>query len=149
VLRVAAGVLASAAGNVLVAQRPAGKPLAGAWEFPGGKLAAGETPLAALVRELREELAIEVRLARFLLTYTHGAGDAAVQLNIWRVLAWLGEPRGLEGQVLRWQPVDELLANGLLSADAPIVAALQKTARVNQLGIESCWGGGVSVGAER
>jgi 8-oxo-dGTP diphosphatase len=146
-LQVAVGVLGNAAGDVLVAQRPAGKALAGAWEFPGGKLAAGETPLAALVRELHEELAIEVQLARFLMSYAHGSGAAAVRLYIWRVLAWAGEPRGSEGQPLRWQPVAELLAAGLLSADAPIVAALQAATPVNQLAIEPCWGcGGAAVG---
>lgn len=139
-LRVAVAVLANDAGQVLVSRRPEGKALAGAWEFPGGKLVAGETPLTALVRELREELAIQVRLARFLLTYAHGAGDAAVRLYVWRILVWSGQPRGAEGQPLRWQPVGQLLANGLLTADAPIVEALQSRSRVNSLGVEPCWG---------
>lgn len=133
------GVLGNAAGQVLISQRPAGKALAGAWEFPGGKLLEGEAPLAALRRELREELDIELRLARHLVTYTHGRADARLQLYVWRVLVWSGTPRGAEGQTLRWLSAGELLDAGLLGADAPIVAALERPAAVMQLDWERCW----------
>ena len=123
-LHVVAGVLVDIAGRVLLAQRTAGRHLAGAWEFPGGKVAPGETPLAALVRELREELGIEVLTAEPLLRHRHAYPGRTVMLDTWRVTRFDGEPRGLEGQPLRWEAVDRLLAAGLLEADRPIVAAL-------------------------
>jgi 8-oxo-dGTP diphosphatase len=138
-LRVAAGVLQDSVGRVLVSLRPVGKPQAGAWEFPGGKLATAETPLQALSRELEEELGIRVLLARHLLRYEHAEHNTRpVQLHVWRVLAWSGEPLGREGQALQWLAPAELLPAGLLPADAPIVAALTTAASVNQLRWEAC-----------
>jgi 8-oxo-dGTP diphosphatase len=123
-IHVAAGVIANAAGEVLIAQRTAGRELAGAWEFPGGKLAAGESALDALRRELREELGIELIDAAPLLDYRHRYPARVVRLDVWRVLRFRGEPAGLEGQALRWAAPAELVATGLLEADLPIVAAL-------------------------
>jgi 8-oxo-dGTP diphosphatase len=111
-------------GRVLIAQRPAGRHMAGAWEFPGGKVAAGETPLQALARELREEIGVEVREARPLLRYRHAYPERVVLLDVWLVTAHSGEPRSLEGQPLRWEAVDRLLVAGLLEADRPILDAL-------------------------
>ena len=125
-LHVAAGVLSDAAGRVLIAQRPNGKHLAGGWEFPGGKLRAGESPAQALRRELREEIGIEVLDAEPLIRYTHDYPDRRVLLDVWRVTAFRGEPAGLEGQPLRWAPVDGLLDAGLLPADLPIIEALRQ-----------------------
>jgi 8-oxo-dGTP diphosphatase len=100
-----AGVLEDAAGRVLVAQRPAGKSLAGSWEFPGGKLDPGEDRLAGLARELEEELGIRVRphAARPLLRYLHRYPELEIELDAWRVPAWDGEPHGLEGQAIAWR----------------------------------------------
>ena len=100
---------------MLIAQRPEDKAQGGAWEFPGGKVAVGETPLQGLVRELREELGIAVQLARHLVRYSHDYPDKRVHLYLWRVLAWSGEPAGLEGQPVTWLPVDDLLAHGLFA----------------------------------
>ncbi|MBT8422214.1 MAG: 8-oxo-dGTP diphosphatase MutT [Gammaproteobacteria bacterium] len=135
----AAGILTGSDGRVLVAQRPEGKPQAGAWEFPGGKLHTGEMPLAGLTRELQEELAVRIVLARHLVRYSHDYPDKRVHLYIWRILSWSGEPRGAEGQSLAWVAVKDLLAHGLLPADEPVVKLLQKESAVNSATVESCW----------
>jgi 8-oxo-dGTP diphosphatase len=123
-IRVVAGVVSDAAGRVLVNQRRPGQHMAGRWEFPGGKLAAGEDERAGLVRELREELGIEVEDARPLIEIRHRYADRDVVLHVWRVLRHSGEPHGLEGQPLRWLAPDELGTIDLLEADRPIVVAL-------------------------
>lgn len=130
-IHVAAGVLMDLQGRILIAQRPAGVPFAGAWEFPGGKIGAAELPLQALVRELYEELNVQVRYARHLVRYSHLHQGRRIHLYVWRVLNWLGEPSGAEGQSLRWLPVHELMVEGLLPADEHIVNCLCRTAAVN------------------
>ncbi len=122
-LLVAAGVLC-AGDQVLIAQRPAGSHMAGAWEFPGGKVAVGETPAQGLVRELREELGIEAHYLRYLTTLRHDYPDRSVTLMVWQVHVWSGEPHGHDGQALRWLRPDELMAAGLLPADRPVVDLL-------------------------
>jgi 8-oxo-dGTP diphosphatase len=108
----------------LIAQRLTGKHMAGWWEFPGGKLDGAETPQQALVRELREELGIEVGIAELLLSYTHDYPEQIVHLHVLRVTSYQGEPAGLEGQPLRWVAADQLMNAGLLEADQLIVDAL-------------------------
>ena len=127
IVHVLAGVLADPGGKVLLAQRPAGKAFAGRWEFPGGKLEEGESPRDALVRELREELGIDVLEAEPLLAVAHRYPDAPVRVLIdsWRVLRWSGTPQPLDGQGLRWCPVVELATADILEADRPIVTALR------------------------
>ena len=120
-----AGALVAQDGRVLLAQRPEGKHLAGGWEFPGGKKDLGETRKAALARELREELGVELRSGRPLIRFTHAYPDRVVDLDVWRVDAWDGEPRGLDGQALAWCRLHELEQQGLLPADRPIVTALE------------------------
>jgi len=110
--------------RVLVNRRPAGKPMAGSLEFPGGKLHPGEDRRAGLDRELEEELGIEVTAARPLIRYVHRYPDFEVDLDVWRVTGWSGEPRGLEGQALLWMPPDGLVDAGLLPADRAVVTAL-------------------------
>jgi 8-oxo-dGTP diphosphatase len=105
ITEVAAAVIERPGDEFLLAQRPAGKPYPGYWEFPGGKIEPGENAHAALVRELAEELGIEVRSATpwitRLYTYTH----ATVRLRFFRVTRWDGEPRPLEDQAIAWQRV--------------------------------------------
>jgi 8-oxo-dGTP diphosphatase len=132
-LSVAAGILLDGAGKALIAQRAAGTHMAGAWEFPGGKLAAGETALEALVRELAEELAIQPLYVRHLSCLTHNYPDRIVHLHVWQVLDWAGQPRGVEGQPIRWVALGRLLEEGLLPADRKIVTALQADTPVNNI----------------
>jgi len=123
-IEVVAGALFDGAGRVLIAQRPAGKALAGRWEFPGGKLHPGESPYEALVRELREELGVEVSAAERLMRYPHEYADRVVWLDMWTVQRWSGEPRGLDGQALKWVEPGRLRDEDILEADQPIVVAL-------------------------
>jgi len=124
IVDVAAAVILRDDGSFLLARRPPGKVYAGWWEFPGGKIEAGEPAGVALARELREELGIEVRTAfpwiRRVFTYPH----ATVRLNFFRVIAWVGEPQPREGQSLAWQRLDEPLLEPMLPANAPILASL-------------------------
>jgi 8-oxo-dGTP diphosphatase len=124
-LRVVAGALFDAERRVLIAQRPAGKHMAGRWELPGGKLEPGETAIEGLRRELAEELGVELRDARPLIRLRHDYADRRVCLDVWRVTRFDGEPRGLDGQALAWVAPDELPGHDILEADLPIVTALR------------------------
>lgn len=124
-LRVVAAALFDAHGRVLIAERPAGKHMAGWWEFPGGKVAAGESDAAALVRELREELGIDSRPESELMTLTHEYPDRIIDLALWKAHLLRGEPRGLDGQALKWVDCQSLGNERLLPADEPFIAALQ------------------------
>lgn len=125
---VVAGALYDAAGRVLIAQRPPGKALAGRWEFPGGKRQAGEGAYDALVRELREELGVTVHGAVRVIRYTHQYSGRAVDLDLWRVTSWTGEPLGLDGQALKWVSPALLGTEDILEADRPMIEALAKGA---------------------
>ena len=125
-MHVAAGVLVDNDGRVLIARRPEGSHAGGFWEFPGGKIAPGETGPGGLARELAEELGIVVTSAEPLITYRHDYPDRVIELEVFLVPGWRGEPRGLEGQPLQWRPLGELADAGLLPADLPIVDALVK-----------------------
>ena len=98
-VEVVAGALYDASGRVLIAQRPPGKALAGRWEFPGGKLHEGESPYEALVRELREELGVEVLAGERLMRYPHEYPDRFVWLDMWIVSEWRGDRVFLSGSV--------------------------------------------------
>ncbi|HEX6634082.1 MAG TPA: Nudix family hydrolase [Usitatibacter sp.] len=111
-------------GEFLLAQRPAGKPYPGYWEFPGGKIEPGEDAHAALVRELREELGIEVREATPWITRVYAYTHATVRLHFFRVTRWDGEPRPLEDQDIRWQRAGAPDVAPMLPANAPVLAAL-------------------------
>jgi 8-oxo-dGTP diphosphatase len=100
---VAVGILRRPDGQVLFAQRPAGKVYAGYWEFPGGKIEAGETSLGALVRELDEELGVRVTRASEWLAQRHEYPHAHVELRFFLVSRWEGEPEPREGQAVSWQ----------------------------------------------
>lgn len=124
-IEVAAGCLVDADGRVLIAQRPVGKIAAGQWEFPGGKIEVGETAREALVRELREEIGIEVQGARPLICVTHDYSDRRVRLDCWKVTRWEGAPAGREAQALAWVTSQTISDYPILAADAPIITALQ------------------------
>lgn len=126
---VAAGVIRRGDGRVLVARRPQGKHMAGAWEFPGGKLRPGETPRRALNRELREELGISVRRSAELMNYEQEYPDRLVELHFFAVEDYRGKPGGREGQELSWELPGNLGGMGFLPADRPLVELLiQQTA---------------------
>jgi 8-oxo-dGTP diphosphatase len=124
-VRVVAGALFDAERRVLIAQRPAGKHMAGRWELPGGKLDPGETPIEGLRRELAEELGVELRDARPLIRLRHDYADRRVCLDVWRVTDFDGVPRGLDGQALAWVALDDLPGRDILEADLPIITALR------------------------
>jgi 8-oxo-dGTP diphosphatase len=116
---------------VLIAQRPAGKWQAGRWEFPGGKIEPGELSADAVVRELREELGVAVRAARPLGVFSHEYSDGRVEIELWLVAAFDGEPQGLDGQALRWVDLDSFGGYDLLEADLPMLAPLRRALGVN------------------
>jgi 8-oxo-dGTP diphosphatase len=123
---VVAAALFDHAGRVLIAQRPAGKALAGRWEFPGGKVDAGESEHGALRRELREELGIEVLAARPFMRLAHAYEDRDVELSLWIVERFAGEPRSLDAQRLKWVSPAALAAEDILEADQPFITALRE-----------------------
>ena len=122
---VAAGILRNASGQVLIAERNETGPFSNFWEFPGGKIHAGETALVALKRELLEEIGIEATAIEPFMNLTHEYPDRTVDLEFFSVTQWRGEPAGLEGQSLRWIDIPDLNSDELLPADAPIVKLLQ------------------------
>ena len=126
-LLVVAAALVDVDGRVLIAQRPAGKVLAGLWEFPGGKLQAGETPEAALIRELQEELSIDTRescLAPFAFA-SHAYEDFQLLMPLYLCRIWKGDPRPREGQALKWVRPSRLSDYPMPPADEPLVALLR------------------------
>lgn len=123
---VAAAALIAPDNRVLVAQRPPGKSFAGQWEFPGGKLEPGETPEAALHRELHEELGIRVAPADLepLTTVCHPYPDFDLVMIVYACRFWTGTLHGREGQALLWADAATLAALPMPPADIPVVAAL-------------------------
>jgi len=121
---VAAAVIEREDGEFLLAQRPPGKVYEGWWEFPGGKVEAGEPVADALARELREELGIEVRRAYPWITRTYVYPHGNVRLHFYRVVDWRGQPQSREGQAFAWQRMPELTVSPVLPANGPILGAL-------------------------
>ena len=124
IVEVAAAVLQRPDGTFLLAQRPPDKIWAGYWEFPGGKIEPGETPYHALVRELREELGIEVQTAYPWLTRVFTYPHATVRLSFFRVTAWSGELHPHEGQQFSWQRVTDVRVSPVLPANGPVLRSL-------------------------
>ncbi len=113
--------------RVLLAERPAGKALAGLWEFPGGKVEPGETPEACLVRECAEELGITLRPDDLTpLTFaSHTYDDFHLLMPLYACRAWQGEPQGQEGQRLAWATAAELETYPMPPADDPLLPAIR------------------------
>jgi 8-oxo-dGTP diphosphatase len=124
-IHVVAGVLRDERGRFLLAERPAGKHLAGLWEFPGGKCEEGEAPVDALARELREEVGVVVESARPLIAVPHTYPEKQILLDVWRVTVYSGAPVAHEGQRLAWVEADALEGVAMPPADRPVIAALR------------------------
>lgn len=127
-LLVAACALLDADGRILMTQRPAGKTLAGLWEFPGGKLEPGERPEACLVRELFEELGVRTRAACLApLTFaSHAYADFHLLMPLYVCRVFEGQPEGRENQAIRWCKVQDLRGLAMPPADLPLIAHLEE-----------------------
>ena len=124
ITEVAAAIITRPDDSFLLTRRPGGKPYSGYWEFPGGKIEAGESSLAALTRELKEELGIQITHAYPWITRVFTYAHATVRLHFFRVTAWHGEPQPLENQSLSWQSANDVKVDPVLPANAPILRAL-------------------------
>lgn len=124
-LHVVAGVIRNAAGQVLLARRPDHLPHGGLWEFPGGKVERGETPAAALERELAEELGPEGLGAEPLLRVPYPYAGTPVLLDVWTINRYRGRPAAREGQALRWVDIADLGGYAFPEANRAVVTALR------------------------
>ena len=129
VLNVAAGLIIKPNKTILIAQRPSDKAWSGWWELPGGKIEPSESPYQALIRELKEELDIQVTYAVPWVNYVHEYPKAIVNLHFYRVYEWQGNATGIENQELQWHKIDNILhtaetKTGHLLADKLLPAAL-------------------------
>ncbi|MBS0226313.1 MAG: Nudix family hydrolase [Proteobacteria bacterium] len=128
-IHVVAGVIRDVRGRILLARRTQGRDLAGRWEFPGGKVEAGETPEQALQRELQEELGIDAMVGAPIIAVPQHAPKALV-LDVYEIKSYRHAPRGLDGQALAWVPPGKLAQYPMPPADGPVVAALLQPDRV-------------------
>ncbi|MEN9866145.1 MAG: hypothetical protein RL748_1735 [Pseudomonadota bacterium] len=126
---VAVAILMRPNGEVLLGQRPEGKPYAGYWEFPGGKVEAGEAILDALKRELLEEMGVQILQAEPWCGVAHVYPHAHVHLHFYICREWLGEPQSLEGQAFAWQGQIDL--QPLLPATIPLLQWLDQSKQSN------------------
>jgi 8-oxo-dGTP diphosphatase len=128
---VVAAALIDGERRVLLAQRPAGKAMAGLWEFPGGKVEDHETPEQALVRELREELAIDVNVADLepLAFASHSYDDFHLLMPLFDCVAWSGEITPREGQAVAWVTAEDLDRYPMPPADLPLIEPLRRALR--------------------
>lgn len=112
-------------GKILVAERPAGKPYSGYWEFPGGKIEESESGEHALRRELHEELGIDIISANFWFDHEHTYPDKTVHLEMWLVTDFKGEPHGKENQRLLWATLPEIFELRLLEGNWAIMEKIK------------------------
>ena len=128
---VVAAALYNKEGNILLAQRPEGKAMAGLWEFPGGKIEAGETPARALIRELKEELAITVSEDHLepITFASHRYESFHLFMPLYGVKRWMGTPRPTEGQTLAWGAPHDLRRYPAPAADIPLFDVLASRAK--------------------
>ncbi|NQV56978.1 MAG: (deoxy)nucleoside triphosphate pyrophosphohydrolase [Rhodospirillales bacterium] len=126
VVLVSAIALIDIDGRVLLAQRPAGKDMAGLWEFPGGKVAEGETPESALIREVKEELNIDITSSCLapLSFASHAYEEFHLVMPLFACRVWKGTPKPLEGQILKWVRPVNMREFDMPPADEPLVAML-------------------------
>ena len=110
--------------KILIALRPKGKPYSGYWEFPGGKIEVNETGLAAIKRELHEELGIEVISAQCIFKHQHAYPDKMVYLQLFHITEFVGEPHGKENQTLRWATFSDLPNLPLLQGNYALLEKL-------------------------
>jgi 8-oxo-dGTP diphosphatase len=131
ILLVVAAALVDVDGRVLITQRPQGKKLGGLWEFPGGKIDAGERPEQSLIRELREELGVTVdELCLAPLTFaSHAYPDFHLLMPLYLCRRWQGIARSIEGQTLRWVRPPDLRHYEMPAADVPLIPALVEVLR--------------------
>ncbi|WP_333683003.1 (deoxy)nucleoside triphosphate pyrophosphohydrolase [Pontibaca methylaminivorans] len=124
---VAAVALIDVEGRILLARRPEGKPMAGLWEFPGGKIHTGETPEAALIRELQEELGIDTWASCLApLTFaSHAYEDFHLLMPLFACRKWNGIPQPREGQALKWVRANQLRDYPMPPADLPLIPILR------------------------
>lgn len=127
-LLVVAAALVDENGRILLQKRPEGRSMAGLWEFPGGKLEDGETPEAALARELSEELAISVDATNLIPACFASAsvGDRPLLLMLYICRAWEGEPVAVESPELGWFSIDDMAGLPMPPADIPLIGLLKK-----------------------
>lgn len=125
-MRVAAGILRDADGRVLIAERTGDHAFAGLWEFPGGKIEAGEESVVALRREMLEELGVEILDQSLFMSIEHDYPDRSVSIDFYLIERWKNLPEGRVGQALRWVRPNELTEELLLRADRSVIQALQR-----------------------
>lgn len=128
-LLVSAAALVNSRNEVLLAQRPEGKQMAGAWEFPGGKVEPGETPENALIRELHEELGIGIAAKDlepfWFLSHSYPEFGFHLMMPVWIVRQWQGEAQALEHQAICWKLPSQMHDLTMIEADDPLVARLK------------------------
>lgn len=123
-MRVVAGVISDSAGDILLTQRPQGKHLAGLWEFPGGKIEAGESEVDALKRELKEELSLEVSILRKIGDFPFKYPTFEITLIAYFVMALNSPQTSPQVEVFRWVSLDQISPAELAPADIPVLASL-------------------------
>ena len=125
-VHVAVAIIKNAEKQVLLALRQAHQHQGGLWEFPGGKVEQDESVFDALVREIKEELAVTILAAKPLTTLSHEYSDKSVLLDVWCVDAFSGTPHGREGQSLRWCDITDLIDDEFPAANVGIIKALRQ-----------------------
>ncbi len=120
-VEVVCGIIFNTKGEILIAERPAHTSYAGWWEFPGGKVEAGEEKLAALAREIREEVGIEIIAPKFFRHIVHEDEEKVLELDFWQIRQFIGVAQGLEGQEIRWVLPKELRNFEVLIANRQLV----------------------------
>ncbi|XKM13859.1 8-oxo-dGTP diphosphatase MutT [Orbaceae bacterium ac157xtp] len=124
-IEIAVGIVRSHDGKIFITQRGENSHLAGFWEFPGGKVEDGETPIETLYREIAEEIDISILEAKFLQTVTHQYSDRLITIHVYLVEEWDGEPFAAEGQISRWVDEDDLCADDFPDANRTIIEMLK------------------------
>ena len=124
ILQISVGIIRNTAGEIYITQRAADAHMAHKWEFPGGKIEAGETPQDAVIRELQEEVGISATSLHQFDKLEYHFPDRHITLWFWLVDGWEGEPWGKEGQPGRWVAQQELVAEEFPPANAPVIEKL-------------------------